>query len=76
MPTVVYDPGEIDFESPGKRHYQVAFQLDGSWGSSLVPLTVVNGERGPNPNGVAVVGGRQFDIHRQASRMGRRDVPS
>jgi len=53
----VHDPAEIDFESPGKRHYQVAFHLDGTWGYSLVPLTVVAGRRGPNPNGVLCFGG-------------------
>lgn len=57
MPAVIYDPAEIDFEKPGKHHYQVAFQLDGSWGSTLAPVTVINGARGANPNGVAVFGG-------------------
>ena len=27
-PTVVFDPGQIDFAKPGKTHYQVAFHLD------------------------------------------------
>ena len=59
MPTVVYDPSAIDFESPGKRHYQVAFHMDSSWGYSLVPLTIVRGEL-PDPDGtpgVAAFGG-------------------
>jgi predicted deacylase len=58
-PAVVHDPGQVDFEQPGKRHYQLAFHLDSAWGYSLVPLTVVNGTRsGPQqPPGVAVFGG-------------------
>ena len=57
---VVHDPAEIDFAQPGKHHYQVAFHLDGSWGYSLVPLTVINGvagRSGPEPPGVAAFGG-------------------
>jgi len=57
MPTIVHSASEIDFLSPGKRHYQVAFHLDGTWGYSLVPLTVVVGKRGGNPNGVLCFGG-------------------
>lgn len=57
MPTVIHNADEIDFDSPGKRHYQVAFHLDGTWGYSLVPLTVVVGHRGSNPNGVICFGG-------------------
>jgi predicted deacylase len=57
MPQVIHNPAEIDFERPGKHHYQVAFHCDGTWGYSLVPLTVVNGLRGPNPNGVLCFGG-------------------
>ena len=57
MPTIVHNASEIDFHSPGKRHYQVAFHLDGTWGYSLVPLTVVVGELGDNPNGVVCFGG-------------------
>ena len=44
-PEIVYDPAGIDFDRPGKRHYQVAFHLDSTWGYSLVPLTVMNGTR-------------------------------
>jgi predicted deacylase len=60
-PTVIYDPDSIDFNKPGKHHYQVAFHLDSSWGYSLVPLTVINGLRphgaGGPPPGVAAFGG-------------------
>ena len=56
-PDVIFDPAKIDWDRPGKHHYQVAFPLDGSWGYSLVPLTVVNGQKGPNPNGVVAFGG-------------------
>ena len=31
-PTVIHDPGEIDFDRPGKHHYQVAFHLDSELG--------------------------------------------
>lgn len=64
---LVRDPALIDFERPGATHYQVAFHLDGSWGYSLVPLTVINGTREAladapagapaTPPGVAVFGG-------------------
>src|SRR5260370_25109193 len=57
MPTLVHPSEQIDFEKPGKHHYQVAFHLDGAWGYSLVPLTVINGRRGSNSNGVLVFGG-------------------
>ncbi|MEO7649183.1 MAG: succinylglutamate desuccinylase/aspartoacylase family protein [Bryobacteraceae bacterium] len=57
MPTVIHDTAEIDFTTPGKRHYQIAFHLDGAWGYSLVPLTVAVGRRGDNPNGVLCFGG-------------------
>jgi predicted deacylase len=51
------DPDAIDFTSPGTHHYQAAFHLDGSWGYSLVPLTVINGARTDETPGVAVFGG-------------------
>ena len=54
---IIHDFSRIDFETPGKRHYQLAFHLDGTWGYSLVPLTVVAGARGANPNGVVCFGG-------------------
>lgn len=54
---VIHNLAGIDFDRPGKHHYQVAFHSDGSWGYSLVPLTVINGLRGPNPNGVLCFGG-------------------
>ncbi len=57
MPTVIHNFDDIDFDLPGKHHYQVAFHLDGSWGYSVVPLTVINGMRGPNANGVICFGG-------------------
>jgi predicted deacylase len=56
-PEVVFDFNTIDFDRPGKHHYQLAFHLDGSWGYSLVPLTIINGLRGANPNGVVAFGG-------------------
>jgi predicted deacylase len=61
MLTTVHNPSEIDFETPGKLYYHVAFHLDSSWGYSLVPVTVINGlrKRGgtAQPPGVAVFGG-------------------
>lgn len=57
MPTIAHSASEVDFLSPGKRHYQLAFHLDGTWGYSLVPLTVVVGKRGKNDNGVLCFGG-------------------
>jgi predicted deacylase len=62
--TVVHDPSRIEFERPGKHHYQAAFHLDGSWGYSLVPVTVINGLRPSGagaPPGVAVFGGTHGD---------------
>ncbi len=57
MPRVIHNYADIDFDLPGKHHYQVAFHLDGSWGYSLVPVTVINGKRGTNPNGLLCFGG-------------------
>lgn len=51
MPTIIHNPDQIDFEKPGKNHYQLAFHLDSSWGNSLVPLTVINGLLPASPNG-------------------------
>src|SRR6202043_2636232 len=53
----VRDPSAIDFGRPGVSHYQLAFHMDNSWGYSLVPLTVINGLRGLNANGVVAFGG-------------------
>lgn len=57
MPTLIHEVSEIDFDLPGKHDYQVAFHLDGAWGYSLVPMTVINGKRGSNPNGILCFGG-------------------
>jgi predicted deacylase len=61
MPTIIHHPDQIDFDKPGKHHYQVAFHLDSGWGYSLVPLTIINGTRpaasGDNPPGLAAFGG-------------------
>jgi predicted deacylase len=58
---LVYDGNQVHWDAPGKRHYNLAFHLDSSWGYSLVPLTVINGLRravdGAQPAGVAVFGG-------------------
>lgn len=61
MPTIVYHPGQVDFDKPGKHHYRLAFHKDSEWGYSLVPLTVINGLRPPaagvTPPGLAAFGG-------------------
>lgn len=57
MIEVIHNFADIDFNRPGKHHYQLAFHCDGTWGYSLVPLTVVNGKRGANRNGVLCFGG-------------------
>ena len=55
-PQIVYDPLNLDFDAPGKRHYQLAFHLDSAWGYSLVPITVIRGAAGDG-TGVAIIGG-------------------
>jgi predicted deacylase len=57
VPASVTDPARIDFDLPGKHHYRAAFPLDGRWGFSLVPITVINGLRGADGVGMAVFGG-------------------
>lgn len=58
MTSASIDPSLIDFSRPRKHHYRAAFHLDGSWGYSLVPITVINGRRSaPGAPGVAVFGG-------------------
>lgn len=57
MATLVHDGSLIDYNKPGVHHYQVAFHLDGAWGYSLVPLTVINGLRGSSGPGVICFGG-------------------
>ncbi len=57
-PILVHDPSSVDFNRPGKTHYQLAFHLDGSWGYSLVPMTVINGTRDSSQStGVVAFGG-------------------
>jgi predicted deacylase len=61
MSTIIHHPGQIDFDKPGKTHYRLAFHLDSSWGSSLVPITVINGYRSDKTStdlpGLAAFGG-------------------
>lgn len=57
MALIQVEPGGVDFDRPGKTHYQIRFPLDGTWGYSLVPLTVINGARGAAPDGVVCFGG-------------------
>ncbi len=62
MPELVHNFDSIDFDTPGKRHYHVAFHLDSGWGYSLVPLTVVSGSRRADRSdqtlaGAAIFGG-------------------
>ena len=52
----IFDFEKLDFERPGKSFYQLSFIHDGDWASILVPLIVINGEKGPGP-GVAIFGG-------------------
>ena len=56
---LVYQAEAIDFARPGKHHYQLAFHLDGSWGYSLLPITVINGTASSSPkrSGIAAFGG-------------------
>src|SRR5213080_1749809 len=54
--TIHHDHDGIDFDRPGKQTVAVAFHHDGTWGNVLVPLTVVNGLRGPGRS-VACFGG-------------------
>lgn len=52
----IHDFAALDFSLPGAAQYEVAFHHDGTWGNVLVPLTVINGERGPGKT-VACFGG-------------------
>lgn len=57
---------DLDLTRPGISHQRLAFHLDGSWGYSLVPVTVINGTRAgapgdPDPPGIAVFGGTHGD---------------
>src|SRR5262249_2197279 len=52
----IYTFTDLDFDRPGKAHYEVAFHHDGTWGNVLVPLTVINGARGAGKT-VACFGG-------------------
>src|SRR5262245_13112932 len=55
---LVSDPNQIDFDRPGKHHYQVAFHLDSNWGYSLLPMTVINGlESSGREPGIVAFGG-------------------
>jgi predicted deacylase len=54
--TTIHSVDALDFDRPGKAHYEVAFHHDGTWGNVLVPLTVINGECGAGKT-VACFGG-------------------
>lgn len=56
MSRTIHTIADIDFSLPGTAHYEVAFHHDGTWGNVLVPLTLINGERGPGKT-VACFGG-------------------
>lgn len=53
---IIHSFDDIDFSRPGRHSYEVAFHHDGTWGNVLVPLTVINGLRGPGKT-VACFGG-------------------
>jgi predicted deacylase len=58
MAAQTIDPDRVDFDRPGKHHYRLAFHLDSRWGYSLVPMTVINGQRPQDPGaGIAIFGG-------------------
>jgi len=61
MSIIIHHPDQIDFDKPGKAHYRLAFHLDSGWGSSLVPITVINGYRSGKTSmelpGLAAFGG-------------------
>ena len=78
---IVQSSDPIDWERPGTQHYRVAFPLDGKWGYSLVPLTVINGYRGRSEHNVLVIGGThgnewegQIAARRLADELDPRDL--
>jgi len=73
MSRTVFHPEEIDFDSPGKRAYQVAFPHDGTWGNVLTPLTVIVGERGPGKSVLAIGGthGNEYEGQVAVWRLAR-----
>jgi len=85
MPPIVHHPDQIDFDKPGKHHYQLAFHVDSGWGFSLVPLTIINGLRpspaGTVPPGLAAFGGThgnewegQIAVKRLCQQLDPKDV--
>lgn len=56
---MIIQPDQVPWDRPGATHVRLNFGLDGSWGSSLVPLTVLNPTRSGAADGrtVAVFGG-------------------
>lgn len=62
LPELIHQFDGLDFDTPGKRHYRVAFHVDSGWGYSLVPLTVIRGTGLPSAvqtplPGIAIFGG-------------------
>jgi hypothetical protein len=47
MTKVIHNHEAIVWDKPGKQSFDVAFHQDGTWGNVLVPLTLINGLRGP-----------------------------
>lgn len=45
MARIIHDPADIDFDRPGKHHYEVAFTFDGTYDKVLVPLRPAGASR-------------------------------
>ena len=59
----LHDHAALDLNRPGKHTYEIAFHHDGTWGNVMMPLTVINGERGPGKSVVCFGGthGNEFE---------------
>ena len=60
MTEVIYNHDSIDFDRLGKFTYEIAFHKDSTWGFTLVPMTVINGCKGPGKS-VVCFGGTHGD---------------
>ena len=61
MTREIVSPGEIDFDSPGRRDYFVKLEHTTLWAHHLIPVTVIAGPKAEKGRGVLATGSTHGD---------------
>jgi N2-acetyl-L-2,4-diaminobutanoate deacetylase len=56
MTRIIARPNQLDLDSPGRRDYWVALEHDSLWGDYLIPLTIINGPKAKEGQGLVAFG--------------------